>query len=155
MDKLQRQQLAYDTFKKGYNCCQSVVLAFADILPLPEKTLENLTLGFGAGYGRTRNICGTVTAFGFVLGLLYDKHDEIAKEKEDMYKQLQELIAKFKQLNGTEICGDLLKNVKKLTQGYVPQVRDEEYYKARPCAKFVTDSAGILHEYLESKGCIK
>lgn len=155
MTKEQRIQLAYENFKKGYNCCQSVVLAFADVLPLDAATLEKLTVGFGAGFGRTRNLCGAVSAYGFVVGLVHDKQETVAADKTDVYGQLTELDNKFKELNGSDICRELLKNVKDLTAGYVPQVRDEEYYKVRPCAKFVIDSAGILHDHLVERGIIK
>lgn len=155
MTKEERRQLAYDNFKKGYNCCQSVVLAFADVLPLDAATLEKLTVGFGAGFGRTRNLCGAVSAYGFVVGLVHDKQETVAADKTDVYGQLTELDNKFKELNGSDICRELLKNVKDLTAGYVPQVRDEEYYKVRPCAKFVIDSAGILHDHLVERGIIK
>lgn len=152
MTKEERKQLAYDNFKKGYNCCQSVVLTFADVLPLAEETLGKLTIGFGAGFGRTRNICGAVSAYGFVTGLLHDKCGTVAEDKADVYRQITELDAKFKAINGSDICAELLKNVKNLTAGYVPEVRDEEYYKVRPCAKFVVDSAGIIYDYLEERG---
>lgn len=152
MTKEQRIQLAYENFKKGYNCCQSVVLAFADVLPLDEEILEKVTLGFGAGFGRTRNLCGAVSAFGFVCGLLHDKEASLSDDKTDVYKQITELDKKFKELNGTDNCGELLKNVKNLTQGYVPQVRDDEYYKVRPCAKFVIDSTGLLYDLLRESG---
>lgn len=154
MTKEERMQLAYENFKKGYNCCQSVVMAFSDVLPLDKDTLEKVTLGFGAGFGRTRNLCGAVSSYGFVCGLLHDKGANIAEDKTDVYKQITELDNKFKQLNGSDNCGELLKNVKNLTQGYVPQVREEEYYKVRPCAKFVIDSAGLLHDHLVQRGII-
>ena len=155
MNREQRMQLAYENFKKGYNCCQSVVLAFADVLPLDEEILEKVTLGFGAGYGRTRNLCGAVSSYGFVLGLLHDKRATLADDKTDVYKRITDLDNKFKELNGSDNCGELLRNVRNLTSGYVPQVRDEEYYKVRPCAKFVIDSAGLLHDKLVETGAIK
>lgn len=155
MTKEERKQLAYDNFKKGYNCCQSVVLAYADVLPPDKEILEKVTLGFGAGFGRTRNLCGAVSAFGFVTGLLHYKKETLADDKTDVYKQITELDEKFKALNGTDICRELLKNVKNLTSGYVPDVRDEEYYKVRPCAKFVIDSAGLIYDHLSERGIIK
>ena len=53
MEEITRKQKAYNLFKEGYNCCQSVVLAFEDILPLDRKQL----LGYravleGASVGR-------------------------------------------------------------------------------------------------------
>ena len=122
------------------------------MLPLDEEILEKVTLGFGAGFGRTRNLCGAVSAFGFVCGLMHDKEATLSDDKTDVYKQITELDKKFKELNGTDNCGELLKNVKNLTQGYVPQVRDDEYYKVRPCAKFVIDSTGLLYDLLRESG---
>ncbi len=146
-----RKQLAYDYFKQGYNCAQSVVMSFADILPLDRATLEKVSIAFGGGFGRTRNLCGAVSAMGIVTGLLSDTNEEISQGKKDMYKTIQDLVAEFKQRNGTENCGELLKNVKNLTEGYVPQVRDEEYYATRPCVKFVLDSVDILEKALLEK----
>ena len=139
-----RKQKAYDLFKEGYNCAQSVVLAFEDILPLDRKQLLGVSCGFGGGFGRTRNLCGSVSAFAIVLGLYMSHSDDPKVAKADMYKLLQEMDAKFKERNGSDNCAELLKNVKNLTAGYMPQERDEEYYKVRPCIKFVLDSVEIL-----------
>ncbi len=148
MDKPTRIKTGYENFKKGYNCCQSVVLSFEDVLELDRKKLLALSVGFGGGFGRTRNLCGAVSAFAIVLGL-YSHHDEDPyKDKANMYKRIQELDALFKERNGSDNCAELLKDVKNLTQGYEPQIRDEEYYKVRPCVKFVTDSVEILCDYL-------
>lgn len=149
MDKAERIQLAYDNFKKGYNCCQSVVLAFEDILGLDREKLLAVSVGFGGGFGRTRNVCGAVSAYAIVLGL-YGSHDpDPHKDKTNIYRQIQELVKLFQERNGSENCTQLLKNVKNLTVGYEPQVRDDEYYKVRPCVKFVTDSVDILTDYLK------
>ncbi len=51
--ELTRKQKAYNLFKEGYNCCQSVVLAFEDILPLNRQQLIGVSVGFGGGFGRT------------------------------------------------------------------------------------------------------
>ena len=54
-----RKEMAMDYFTKGYNCSQSVVLAFADLLPVDEKTLMKLSSSFGGGMGRLREVCGS------------------------------------------------------------------------------------------------
>lgn len=149
MQKSERVQKACEYFKKGYNCCQSTVLAFEDILGLDHKTLLNLSVGFGGGFGRTRNLCGAVSAFAIVVGLYRTHQDDPQKDKTEIYKQIHILVEKFRERNCSENCGELLKNVKNLTKGYVPQVRDEEYYKVRPCMKFVADSVEILSDFLE------
>ncbi len=121
-------------------------MAFEDVLPLDMEQLKAVSIGFGGGFGRTRNLCGAVSAFAIVLGL-YSSHSDSPKEaKADIYKRIQALVAKFKELNGSDNCGVLLQNVKNLTTGYMPQERDEEYYKVRPCIKFVLDSVELLEE---------
>ena len=147
-DEITRKQKAYDLFKEGYNCCQSVVLAFEDILPLDRQQLLGVSCGFGGGFGRTRNLCGSVSAFAIVMGLYLSHSADPKQAKADMYKILQDMVSKFKERNGSDNCGELLKNVKNLTTGYMPQERDEEYYKVRPCVKFVLDSVEIIEEQL-------
>lgn len=145
---IDRKQLAYDYFKQGYNCAQSVVASFEDVLPLDKDTLLQVAVAFGGGFGRTRNLCGAVSAMGIVAGLLHADQEEIAKNKGDVYKIVQMLDQEFKERNGSDNCAMLLKDVKNLTEGYVPQVRDEEYYTVRPCIKFVLDSVDIIEKTL-------
>ena len=57
------------------------------------------------------------------------------------------MVAIFKERNGSDNCGELLKNIKNLTDGYEPQERDEDYYKMRPCIKLVLDSVDIICDY--------
>ena len=147
-NEITRKQKAYNLFKEGYNCCQSVVLAFEEILPLDHKQLMGVSCGFGGGFGRTRNLCGAVSAFAIVMGLYLSHSDDPKHAKADMYKILQDMVAKFKERNGSDNCGQLLQEVKNLTEGYMPQERDEEYYKVRPCIKFVLDSVEIIEEQL-------
>ncbi|MBD5100234.1 MAG: C_GCAxxG_C_C family protein [Clostridiales bacterium] len=148
MDKIDRKKKAYELFKSGYNCAQSVVVAFEDVLKLDRETLLNVAIGFGGGFGRTRNLCGAVSAFAIVLGLYLPHSDDPMESKAQIYKHIQQLSEEFKARNGSDNCAVLLQNVKNLTTGYQPQVRDEEYYKVRPCVKFVLDSVEILEKHL-------
>lgn len=150
---MDRKKLGIDAFTKGYNCCQSVVFAFKNDLPLDENTLLDLSVGFGAGFARTRNICGTVSAMGIVTGLLTKKTGDVKKDKDESYKLLQDLINQFIDENSTIICGELLKNLRVSTTP-ISEERTKEYYKVRPCAKFVEDSIEILEKYLIENGLI-
>ncbi|MDE5616167.1 MAG: C-GCAxxG-C-C family protein [Clostridia bacterium] len=148
MEKIDRKKKAYELFKNGYNCAQATVVAFEDILGLDRQTLLDLSIGFGGGFGRTRNLCGAVSAYAIVLGLYLQRSGDPMEAKAQIYKHIQELSEEFKARNGSDNCGALLQNVKNLTQGYLPQVRDEEYYRVRPCIKFVLDSVEILEKHL-------
>ena len=41
-------------FLEGYNCAQSVVLAFADEMGIPKETAARIASSFGGGLGRLR-----------------------------------------------------------------------------------------------------
>lgn len=147
---------AYDLFREGYNCAQSVVLAYEDVLPLDFDILKAVSSAFGGGFARTRNVCGTMTGAGMVLGLMEKFTNDIAKDKTDVYKQTRLVTDEFIELNGTINCGELLKNVANISTDYIPQERNSEYYKTRPCAKFVVDAVKIIDnsdifkEYIKS-----
>jgi len=54
----------------GCNCCQSVVLAFADLLPVDEPTAAKMAAPFGRGISGLRETCGCVTGMAMVCGLM-------------------------------------------------------------------------------------
>lgn len=146
--EINRKQKAYDLFKQGYNCSQAVVIAFEDLLGYDRQTLSKMSIAFGGGFGRTRNICGAVSAMGLVIGLLSNPTENPQEDKAHIYKAIQILRKAFVEINGSDNCAILLTHVKDLTNGYRPQVRDDKYYTSRPCSKFVLDSVDLLEDYL-------
>ena len=140
-------KLAHDNFKSGYNCCQSVLLAFEDLLDIDHDTLARLASGFGAGMGKLREVCGAVSGMFMVASILkgYDS-PTAGQEKVDTYALIMSLADQFKEEFGTIICRELL-NVD-CDGNPVPSARTPEYYKKRPCADMCAVSARILAEYL-------
>lgn len=145
---MKRRELAMDYFKKGYNCAQSVVLAFEDTVSIDKNELTKLASSFGAGMGRLREVCGAVSGMFMVAGLLYGYDDpNDAKGKEEHYERIQELAKKFEEKNGTIVCRNLL-GLNVQHDSPKPEARTNEYYKKRPCAELVGDAAEILEEYI-------
>ena len=64
------QEIAAENFRHGYNCAQSVLLAFAPEIGLDEVTTLKLASSFGGGMGRLREVCGAVSAMFMVAGVL-------------------------------------------------------------------------------------
>lgn len=150
-DRIQR---AVELFMSGYGCSQSVVAAFADLYGLDETMAKRIAAGFGGGVGRMRMMCGTVSGLVILAGLDCGQTEGDDREgKAACYKVVQELLETFKQRNGSIICAELLElngcPVVKTT--YVPDERNAEYYKKRPCAQKVESAARIFAEYLERK----
>ena len=71
VEKSPRGQRAMGFFLDGYNCTQAVVLAFADLIGMDEKTLLRMSSSFGGGMGRLREVCGAVSGMFLVAGFLY------------------------------------------------------------------------------------
>lgn len=92
---LNRKELAMENFLKGYNCTQSVLLAFEDLLPEENrKEIICMASSFGGGMGRLREVCGSVSGMFLVAGLLYGYEGDM---KQDRRKQ--NFILKYKNLH--------------------------------------------------------
>ena len=146
-----RQLKAYRAFKSGYGCGSAVAMAFSDLMDMSDERVAKFTISLGGGFSRTRTLCGAVAAMGIVYGADRGKDSgDIHGVKTEAYKEVYDMTETFKSRNGSIECHQLLKDVKGLTQGYKPDVRDENYYKVRPCIKFVLDAVEILEDKL---GC--
>lgn len=143
-----RPERAYENFKSGYNCCQSIAVAYADLLGLSSEMAARLSSGFGGGMGRLREVCGAVSGMVFVASALkgYSDPKDNAQKKE-LYALIQKLAGAFERENGSIVCRELLGlSVKK--EDPTPSERTEGYYKKRPCAELVRMAAEILEREL-------
>ena len=118
MTKEERMEKARALHKQGCNCCQSVVMAYADKLPIKPEDAMNVAAPFGRGLAGTREVCGCVSGMAMVCGLTGHTAD------------VRPLIEKFRKEQGDIVCGRLLAMGKK------------------PCGEMVADAAGILSDIL-------
>jgi C_GCAxxG_C_C family probable redox protein len=146
-----RREKAMANFKNGYNCSQSIVLAFADQTDVDEETLLKMASSFGGGMGRLREVCGSVSGMFMITGLLYGYDGpETGTVKADHYARIQELAHRFEEKHGSIVCRELLGlNVRH--DAPVPEARTEAYYKKRPCAEIIGDAAEILEQFINGK----
>jgi len=144
----ERYQLAKSLFEKGYNCSQSVVLAFKDLLEINTDTLLKLSSSFGGGIARLRETCGAVSGIAIVLGILYGySTPEEGDIKAIHYSRVQEVIKKFETKYSSIKCGVLLGIEGHSTP--TPTPRTKEFYKSRPCGDFIGFAAQIIQEYID------
>lgn len=138
--------LAGDLFLGGYNCAQSVVVAFCDVTGLEKDFAARMASSFGGGMGRLREVCGAVSGMLMVLGLLYGYDDPgESKGKRELYTDVQALAGKFRVEVGSIICRDILKNPPSDPN---PSPRTAEYYAKRPCARMVMTAARLMDEFI-------
>lgn len=138
-------------FREGCNCAQSVFLAYMDMTGMDRDTAIRVSASFGGGMGRLREVCGGVSGAIMALGMIcapLDPTDQDAKAEH--YRRVQEIARRFREKNNTLICRELLGDM--AGSGHIPEVRTEEYYKKRPCERFVYDGAAALEEVLKELG---
>lgn len=136
-------ELAKSYFEQGYNCSQSVALAFCEDFSIDKNTCALLTEGLGGGIGRLREVCGAVSGMAVVLSLKYGSPDVNNEKKKELYKHIQSAANDFKLANKSIICKELL-NLKKV--GGEPSIRDKFFYQKRPCSELVKIAAEIVEE---------
>lgn len=94
---------------QGYNCSQSIALAYQDILPFDPKYLFQMTEGFGGGMGKMQETCGILTGLYFLLGLLFSDGDlEKGQTKLKTYEKIRQMHDGFKNALGATHCCILL-----------------------------------------------
>lgn len=141
---------AEELFRQGYNCSQSVLLAFSNITGLDDDTAAKLASSFGAGLGRMREVCGAVSGAAMVLGIAKGCSDPSDSEaKNEHYRLVREFAERFREQNGSIICRELLAGVQ-TSPGGDSEARTEEYYKKRPCPELCSRAARILDEMLKT-----
>ena len=141
-------RIAEELFREGYNCAQAVLIAFSDVTGLDRGTAARLSSSFGGGLGRMREVCGAVSGAAMVLGMVKGCADPTDTEaKKAHYRRIQDFARRFKELNGSIVCRELLAGVS-VTSGGEPEARTSEYYKKRPCPQLVRQAAQILEEML-------
>lgn len=148
IDAEERALRAKEYFRTGYNCAQSVALAFVDITNLDESTIATITASFGGGMGRLREVCGTVSGMAFLAGFIAPcPTAEDSEAKKANYALVQHFAERFREKNGAIVCRTLL-GLDHQKDEPTPSARTAEYYRKRPCAELVYDAALIIGEYL-------
>ena len=153
-DPAERGERARAYFQEGYNCCQAVLLAFADILETnglaSEDLLKTIGAGFGGGFGRMREVCGAFSGSTMLAGFIRPAASPDAEERKANYALVQELAEGFRERNGGSIiCGELLGLRERRPEGPEPSARTPEYYKKRPCPEIVRNAATLAAEKMK------
>lgn len=103
-----KKELAAMYHDRGCNCCQAVVLAFADDLGLDKETVQRMGEAFGAGMGGMQETCGALSGAMMLAGLKNsDGSFEAPKSKASTYQIARELREAFREKAGATVCKDL------------------------------------------------
>ena len=144
----ERELKARAYFKEGYNCTQSVVMAFADVLGLDESRAAILASGFGGGMGRLREVCGAFSGAVLLSGTISVKDPSDRIQRKDNYALVQKFADSFSRNFGSIVCRDLLQKRSQEREGPSPSERNEGWYASRPCENLVGFCAAMVARHI-------
>ncbi len=99
---------ALNLHSQGYNCCQSVCIAYADKLNIDKDILFKLSEGFGAGMGNLQGSCGALSAAVMIAGLINSGGiDAQRRTKAKTYRLVAEINKEFVEKAGSMYCKDI------------------------------------------------
>lgn len=145
---MDRIKTAVETHEKGFNCCQSVLSAFADRLGVDEQTYRKLGSGFGSGAG-TGELCGAITGAIMALDLILpaDFSDPVSAKKNAALraKLLQQ---SFEECFGHLRCRELLTD-RRGEENVSPAVK--ELNLTNHCSIMIATAVELAEEILKKE----
>jgi C_GCAxxG_C_C family probable redox protein len=144
---MNKPEIASEYMKKGYNCAQSVIKAYAGDVGMNEEDGVKMASVLGGGIGRTGHICGAVSGAALVIGMKFGSTDNTNIHSRDKaYQKAKELLEKFAAQNKSVLCKDLLGYDISTKEG-LKQAR-ESGVMAQKCPLFVLSAAKILESII-------
>jgi C_GCAxxG_C_C family probable redox protein len=138
---------AVSCFRDGFMCSQAVLLAYAGQFGVDRESALRISAAFGGGMGRMGEICGAVTGAFMVIGLKYGRVVvQDTKSHEKTNRLVKEFVGKFKSVNGSIVCRELLGCDLNTPDGLKTFV--DKRLRDTLCAKFVQDAAEIVEQLL-------
>ncbi|MBQ8844456.1 MAG: C_GCAxxG_C_C family protein [Clostridia bacterium] len=141
-----RKEEAIKNFREGYNCSQSVIKAYADVVGIDEEKLLSLSSTLGTGMGGLKQTCGAVSAMFMILGAVENKIQTDPLERANLYKKVRELAGKFQEENNSINCKDLIDYT--MSDEFDEKFSKEKFNYKRPCEKFVLNVCEIIDKFI-------
>lgn len=103
-----KRDKAIEYFSQRMHCSQAVLAAYSEECGISEEQAFKLGSCFGSGM-RKGEVCGACTGALMVLGLLYGQSHIGNQDERQRSNRINDLMMKrFKEVNGSYICNDLL-----------------------------------------------
>lgn len=139
---------AVSCFKEGFMCSQAVLSTYAEQFGLDRKDALKVSAAFGGGMGRMGETCGAVTGAFMVIGLKYGRTAiEDRESHENTTRLVREFVDRFKSINGSIMCRELLGCDLSTPDGLKTFV--DKKLRDSLCTKFVRDAAEIVEQLLK------
>lgn len=93
-----KEEKAVEYKHSGCNCCQAVLLSYAEEIGADEDTLRRIGAGFGMGMGCMESDCGALIGAVMADGLMNNRRNPANARK---------LRSSFREKCGAVVCGEL------------------------------------------------
>lgn len=142
-----KRDKAVEIFAKKMHCSQAVLAAFSEECGISEAQAFRLGSCFGSGM-RKGEVCGACTGALMVLGLLYGQEHIGNLEERELSNRINDMFMnRFKEVNGSYICNDLLGYDVSTPEG-IQKARAEGLF-TKFCPKMVASAVDVLEEIIE------
>ncbi len=145
--KMNKPEIASECMKKGYNCAQSIIKAYANEVGINQEDAVKMASALGGGVGRNGHICGAVSGAALIIGMKFGTINPADfPAKEIAYNKTNELLEKFAAENKSVLCKELIpydmKNPEELKKAREAGVFTKQ------CPLFVLSAAKILESII-------
>ena len=94
-------------FREGFNCTESVLMAYTETNNIKSMIIPRIATGFGGGIGRRGSVCGALSGAIIALGLKYGR-DKVDLVSYDLcVSKCSQCYEGFKKEFGSVFCRDL------------------------------------------------
>ncbi|HBC92680.1 MAG TPA: hypothetical protein DCZ10_07175 [Pelotomaculum sp.] len=133
---------AGDYFRQGYNCSESIFLAFRELVaPELDAGLVKMFTGFGGGLGHAGCMCGALSAAEMIISFFTGRTTN-QEDREVSYQAAREYHDLFQERFGGTCCRTLNTH----------SFDTPEHLKN--CLKITGSTGKLLMEYLMQKGLV-
>lgn len=141
-----RVSLALEAFNNKYNCAQSILMAWPELIAPDRNLALRQACGFGGGMGRLQGTCGTVTGSYMVIGLTAGAELPDDLIKNEIAVLVREFTNRFLKLNPSTLCRELIGVDLNTEEGR--EASKQPDIKVAICSKCVADAVSILKDIL-------
>ena len=137
--EINRKEIALKLFNEKYNCAQSILIAYSDLVNIDKKMALKIASGFGGGIARLGKTCGTINAAVMLLSLKYGEEEkEDIESKTKTREIIRNFMLDFGKLHKSINCADLL-----------TEENDKTYVMhSEKCASIVGEICDLLDKYM-------
>lgn len=135
-----RKEKAMNLFNERYNCAQSIMLAYCDLVDITEDMAFKISSGFEGGIAKLGKTCGTLNASVMLLSLRYGEKDKQDTENKMKRREIiRNFTIEFMQKHKKGInCSDIL-----------TEEKDKVYtMHSEKCAQTVSEICDLLDKYM-------